>query len=237
MSAIGTAHFDASPFFSWHPEPMAYLDHVVIAVPDLEAAKQAWADHGLPTSTGGRHPGGTYNALVRSAEAAYVELIAAEPDATSPWADRVRGTNGPMAWALGVSDIDAAHQALREAGHFVGDILDGSRTTPEGNQLQWRTCDLGPYPMHPHWPFLIQWVVGMPPGPADGPTLRGVTIEVPEPDRVQAALDTLGIDGGVSITVISGSAGPAKLSFATDPADEFTVSGTRIARTGSQPPA
>jgi hypothetical protein len=53
------------------------LDHVLIAVIDLDAAASAFAaDHGLDSVTGGRHPGwGTANRIVPLGET-YLELVA-----------------------------------------------------------------------------------------------------------------------------------------------------------------
>src|SRR5262249_12580966 len=52
------------------------IDHIVIAVPDLDRAAQSYASLGFTVVQGGRHPVGTHNALIGFADGAYIELIA-----------------------------------------------------------------------------------------------------------------------------------------------------------------
>ena len=59
----------------------ARFDHLVVSVADLDAAAARWAAAGLRPHRGGRHPGGTVNALIRGPRTGYVELISTEPDA------------------------------------------------------------------------------------------------------------------------------------------------------------
>ncbi len=172
---------------------MARVDHLLVAVADVDASSARWARAGLAPTRGGEHPGGTHNALLRGPEPAYVELIAAHADGTSETARRVRDNPGPLSWAVAVDDMDAARTALRAAGYDVGRVEDGSRVTPTGEWLAWRTCALGPYAVHDYLPFLIEWATPMPPGPPGGPRLRTVTFEVPEPAALAALLAVVGL--------------------------------------------
>ena len=53
------------------------LDHIVIAVHDLDAAVADYRALGFQVAIGGRHPGRTsHNALVVFADGAYLEIIA-----------------------------------------------------------------------------------------------------------------------------------------------------------------
>src|SRR5439155_1412482 len=52
------------------------IDHIVIAVPDLAAARTSYAALGFTVVPGGRHPVGTHNALIAFGDGSYVELIA-----------------------------------------------------------------------------------------------------------------------------------------------------------------
>jgi hypothetical protein len=171
----------------------ARLDQVVVAVPDVAEAARRWTEAGLPAVIGGRHPGGTVNALVRGPGTAYVELIGVAPDAEGPWADRVRGRHGPLSWAVAVDDIEAARASLLDAGFTPGEVQDGARTTPAGTRLTWRLCDIGEQPFDPELPFLIQWVDGMQAGPSDGAQLTHVTVTPSDPERVVRALRALGM--------------------------------------------
>ena len=127
---------------------MARFDHLVVAVDDLDAATARWNAAGLRAEPGGAHPVGTVNALVRGPGPAYVELIAAGSEESNPWLDRVRSARGPISWAIAVDDVDTARAALVAAGFTPGEVREGSRTTPDGDTVAWRTlcprCRPGP---------------------------------------------------------------------------------------------
>jgi hypothetical protein len=171
---------------------MTRVDHVVISVADLAGAARRWQAAGLPTAFGGTHPWGTSNALVRGPGHAYLELITAgEQD--SPIASRVGQSPGPLSWALGVDDVERVRAELIALGYTAGPAAPSSRTTPDGDRLSWLLCDLADTPMHAFVPFLIQWTAPMPPGPAHGPVLTGITVEVPSPTELSAALTACGL--------------------------------------------
>jgi len=172
---------------------MTRLDHLLIAVTDVEAAATRWTAAGLPAADGGRHPTGTHNALVRGPEPAYLELIGADQAATSPNAVRVLEGAGPLSWAVAVDDITATRSAVVAVGHEPGEVQEGARTTPDGEQLSWRTCELGLSALHPYMPFLIDWRTPMAPGPANGPRLRNVSLAVPNPAALAELLGACGL--------------------------------------------
>lgn len=172
---------------------MARVDHVLVAVADLDASSAGWTRAGLAPTRGGEHPGGTHNALLRGPEPAYVELIAAHADGTSANAERVRDHHGPLSWAVAVDDIGAARAAVLAAGHDAGPIEDGARVTPAGDRLAWRTCNLAAQPLHDYVPFLIDWGTPMPAGSPTGPLLRTVVLEVPDPAALAALLTMVGL--------------------------------------------
>ena len=172
----------------------ARFDHLVVAVDDLDEAAARWRAAGLGAEHGGAHPVGTVNVLVRGPQAAYVELIAAGSDESNPWLDRVRPARGPISWALALDDVDVTHAALVGAGFEPGPVRDGSRTTPAGEVVAWRMCDVGPGPYDGSLPFLIQWTSPMGPGPADGPVVEHVTLTPPDPERVADLLLALGLE-------------------------------------------
>lgn len=172
----------------------ARFDHLVVAVEDLDEAAARWCAAGLPATRGGAHPVGTENVLVRGPQAAYVELIAAGSGESNPWLDRVRSARGPISWAIAVDDVDAARAALAGAGFDPLPVTEGSRTTPEGDVVAWRTCDVGPGPYDGSLPFLIQWTSPMGPGPADGPVVEWLGLTPPDPERVADLLLALGFE-------------------------------------------
>ena len=132
--------------------------------------------------------------LVRGPEPAYVELIAAGRDESNPWLDRVRSARGPISWAIAVDDIDASHAALVSAGLDPSPVTEGSRTTPGGDVVAWRMCDVGPGPYDASLPFLIQWTTPMAPGPADGPIVISFSLTPPDPDLLADVLLAVGFE-------------------------------------------
>jgi catechol 2,3-dioxygenase-like lactoylglutathione lyase family enzyme len=113
------------------------LDHVILAVPDLDAAADGLERVlGLRATRGGRHPSlGTENALVPLG-GAYLELVAVVDE------EAARST------AFGRSAL----AARTEGAHFTGwvaraDKLEGdavalSRQTPDGGTITWRMAEL-----------------------------------------------------------------------------------------------
>ena len=132
--------------------------------------------------------------LVRGPRPAYVELIAAGRDESNPWLDRVRSARGPISWAIAVDDVDVSRAALASAGLDPRPVTEGSRTTPEGDVVAWRMCDVGPGPYDASLPFLIQWTTPMAPGPADGPIVISFSLTPPDPDRLADVLLAVGFE-------------------------------------------
>lgn len=132
------------------------IDHVVIAVPDLERAVETYARLGFNVHPGGSHPGmGTHNALALF-EADYLELLAVRDPAEyraaaiprhSPLAGlhelAARG-GGFRAIAIASDDLAADVAAMRRRGVDVGDVVAGARRTPAGQELRWELAVLGP---------------------------------------------------------------------------------------------
>lgn len=206
---------------------MTRVDHLLVSVTDLREAQERWERTGLAATIGGSHPGGTSNALIRGPRRAYLELITASTDATSEAGRRVLTTQGPVSWALGVTEIEAVRAAVRESGVESGPVSDGSREKPDGEVLRWRICDLAPTVLHPFIPFLIEWEAEMPPGPAEGPVLTALTVECPDPRWLSSVLELCGLpldeahnrdfthdDGEVTIRVSEGKGGLRTAEFA-----------------------
>ncbi len=115
------------------------LDHVVVLVPDLDAAVQAWHARGFTVTPGGVHADGqTHNALVGFADGSYVELIAFRvPNPEHRWA-RYRGFWGPIDVCLLAPALAETVQRLRALGVPYTDPSEGGRTRPDGVMLRWR---------------------------------------------------------------------------------------------------
>jgi hypothetical protein len=153
------------------------LDHVLIAVPDLDAAGAALeARFGLPSAVGGRHPGfGTANRIVPLGSA-YLELVAvADPEraAASAFGRWVASAppSRPMGWAVRTGDLDAVARRLGL------DVVPGSRVAADGTLLEWRMAGLDAAAAEPFLPFFIQWGRGTPfPGGGDGPGIERLVV-------------------------------------------------------------
>lgn len=196
--------------------PDVRLDHLVLAVPELETAvaeiRREW---GCAVHPGGRHPRwGSWNAVVPLEGGAYLEIIAPHPDppevgrrvfgldhVTEPvlatWAVRPVGA-GPG------GEVEALAGALRDAGVDPGPLQSGSRRTPDGRLLTWRLTDPFAGRLDGTVPFLIDW--GGTPHPSGvgeaEAALASLAVGHPEGPRLSGALAALGA-GGVCRVVAS----------------------------------
>jgi hypothetical protein len=134
------------------------LDHVLIAVADLDAAgRDLEQRYGLSSLVGGRHPGwGTGNRIVPLGDA-YLELVAMLDSAEAAQApfgrwvgSMVGSTPTPFAWCVRTANLDgvAARLGLEPAA--------GSRETPDGSVLRWRIAGLEQAAAEPCLPFFIE---------------------------------------------------------------------------------
>jgi hypothetical protein len=147
---------------------MLEIDHVLIAVSDLDgAAQRLREEHGLESIAGGRHPGwGTGNRIVPLGRE-YLELIGVVDPAEaagSPfgswlmkqvqWGDRL------LRCCLRPSDIEET------AGRLGVEPEPGSRVTPAGQTVAWRLVGLEAA-ISNNVPFFIEWDAASPhPGQA-----------------------------------------------------------------------
>jgi Glyoxalase-like domain len=143
------------------------LDHVLIAVSDLEAAaREVEQRHGLVSVEGGRHEGlGTANAIVPLG-GTYLELVAVVDEAEaarSGFGSWVAAGELPrlLGWCVRTDDLDSV------AGRLDLTIADGARARPDGTVLRWRMAGLERSAEEPSLPFFIEWGPGTPyPGQA-----------------------------------------------------------------------
>ena len=135
------------------------LDHLIVAVTDLDAAAvQLASSLGLEVGGGGRHPGlGTRNRLCWWGDS-YLELVAIEDagmaagnwfgaavaaalaPATLPGdpAGLAYAGGAPVGLALASDDLAADAAVTRSA-----EITDGQRTRPDGRVVRWRMARPG----------------------------------------------------------------------------------------------
>jgi Glyoxalase-like domain len=126
------------------------IDHLVIAVPDLDTAAQELEQGiGLAVTGGGRHPGvGTANRIAFLADASYLELMTVEgrdAAAARPLGAAVmrvleeRG-GGLVSYALVDDHLETTVVELQANGSSLGDVEQGSRTRHDGELVEWWTA-------------------------------------------------------------------------------------------------
>jgi catechol 2,3-dioxygenase-like lactoylglutathione lyase family enzyme len=129
------------------------LDHIVIAVHDLEATIADYAALGFNVQRGGDHPGRTtHNALVVFADGSYFELIAWKAPAPEErwWQLLQRHGEGIVDFALLPASTAQTVAEAAARGLVLDGPLDGGRVRPDGERLRWQTAR----PPTPDLPFL-----------------------------------------------------------------------------------
>ena len=181
------------------------LDHLLLGAADLDAGI-VWVERltGVRPAIGGSHPGmGTHNALLSLGGRQYLEIIAPDPkQAQYTFFVDLRGFTEPrlVTWAALSTDIDRLATRAAGAGLRVSGPRDGSRLTPDGRRLQWRTLGITSNAGDAHAepvPFLIQWSGGSVHPSQDSPAgcrMQSFVLHHPDPERVADVLRKLGLE-------------------------------------------
>ncbi|NHZ64531.1 VOC family protein [Massilia genomosp. 1] len=197
--------------------PACQLDHITITAPTL-AQGAAWIEDklGVSPAPGGKHPGmGTHNLLLRLGDALFLEIIAIDPDAPPPararWfaLDKLCADAQPAlsTWVARTSDIARAADAAAPVGAL------GAVTPMSRGARNWLITipDDGGLPLEGVGPALIEWEAG--PHPAAGMPDLGLSLDTlelfhPQPQRVRALLDAIGMHAPVTVVPIDAGARP-----------------------------
>ena len=115
------------------------IDHIVIAVPDLEAAIETYRRLGFSVVEGGRHPVGSYNALIAFADGAYIELLAFYEDSPQHiWWNLLHERGGGLIdFCMATDDIAADYAVFRGQGVEMSELVNLSRRRLDGYELAW----------------------------------------------------------------------------------------------------
>ena len=187
-----------------------WIDHVIYAVDDLDAAGATMFDReGLASVPGGRHEGwGTANRIVPLGET-YLELIAVvdvEEAERSEFGRAVRRAlteDHPLVgWVVATDDIDAVAKRLDL------EVEEKSREADDGSTLTWRLAGLERAAKTGALPFFVQWDVPPEQHPgaadvrhdADPRGIAWVEVSAKEPDEVREWLGDDAQDLPVRIT-------------------------------------
>ena len=143
---------------------MTLLDHIIIAVPDLAAAKaRFFYQTGIVPADGGSHThGGTCNALVAFSDGQYLEFIAPDPlhNRAGSQGERFAALSGPVVlhWAVSSSNLAQLSEAAEASGLTSRGIIPMQRTTPAGLKLEWQLCSVAGHNQGGVMPFFIDWL-------------------------------------------------------------------------------
>ena len=180
------------------------LDHLIYAVPDLEAAVDDLERRtGVRAMAGGSHPGrGTRNALIGLGGNAYLEILAPDPAQPAPEGPRWLGVDGNArgprlsAWAVRTADLAGVARRAEAAGVRLGNVVAGSRRREDGTELSWRLTDPREVLEDGLVPFFIDW--GSSPHPSasapGGIVLAALRGEHPRPGDAATLLGNLGLE-------------------------------------------
>lgn len=166
------------------------IDHIVIAVNDLDKASAAFGAAGFTVTPGGSHPSGTHNALIGFDDGTYLELIAIEQRGAGddhPWFQKMDGKEGLVAFAVRADPLDYELKRLESRGFTDLKWNEGSRLRPDGEQVQWVSSTIASNPPV-FLPFLIQDVTDR-------------ALRVPSG---KAATHDNGVRGTTGLTIVTG---------------------------------
>ncbi len=137
------------------------IDHVLIAVRDLDAAKDTFERLGFKVTPEGRHPGrGTSNRLVVFG-GEYLELISVH----DPDGDLFRPNlpsflderEGLFIFSMGTGDVHERFRSVRSAGVLITDPVKGSRQAGDSTAAySWTQAEIAPEEMPGSQTFFIQ---------------------------------------------------------------------------------
>jgi hypothetical protein len=136
----------------------------------------------------------------------YLEIIAPDPDHSSPSQGRPFGlealaSSRLVGWAAKGSGLTNFRDAAAQHGVELGRVLSGSRKQADGTVLTWKLTDLRCVVADGIVPFFIDW--GKSPHPAlvasRGATLVGLCAEHPDAEHVLRMLRVLAIDLKVGV--------------------------------------
>jgi catechol 2,3-dioxygenase-like lactoylglutathione lyase family enzyme len=189
----------------------AKLDHVMIAVRDLDAAKLVYSGLGFSVLDGGRHPGGTQNDVVAFNGGGYLELItpydASLPDGKS-MTERLKKGEGALEAGLEVASAEQTARDLSAAGLKIKGPTPGTIKLPNDKDpppTRWWNLEFTEaLPWRPV--FLIQYGPGgkppvISPGPNSATSMSALLVAVNDPEKAVASYGNIGKarDGEISL--------------------------------------
>ncbi len=132
------------------------IDHIVIAVHSLSRAVDVYRGLGFSVVDGGKHPYGSYNALIGFADGSYIELLSFyEESPAHPWWALLHERGGGLIdFCMATDDIRSDLAAFRALGVDCGDLTGGGRARPDGYEVRWINNKVGGV-----WQGLIPFII------------------------------------------------------------------------------
>ena len=115
------------------------IDHIVVIGSDLDVLAAVYREAGFTVTPGGKHPWGTFNALVPLADGFYIELLSfwtENHDAHRRYKLLQQG-GGLIEFMLTSNNIASDIAAAKGRGAQYGHPVSGSRTRPNGIEVAW----------------------------------------------------------------------------------------------------
>src|SRR5207237_364807 len=116
------------------------IDHLVVAVTDLDGAVKTYGDLGFTVVPGGRHTeGATANALIGFRDTSYLELVGfTEPRPAHRWWAALARGGGLVDFGLQTDDVAGDAKILRQAGVHLGELERLGRHRPASRSARTR---------------------------------------------------------------------------------------------------
>lgn len=182
------------------------LDHIVWAVPDLDAAIKSIHDlTGVAPVSGGKAPGReqSHNALFSLGGGSYFEIFSpSRAGSGGRWAEAVQdGRPHIVSYALRVTDrFERLRSSIAAAGYtFTGPRAMG-RVRPDGGAVNWELLNVKDTPLDDALPFFIDWLESKPHPSQSSPagiTIASFEVAHPRAGELQAIYKKLGIGTAV----------------------------------------
>jgi hypothetical protein len=188
------------------------LDHILWAVPDLDAGCAAFAGAtGVTPGGGGSHDGfGTRNRLASLGRDLFFEVISVDPAQHEfrTRAQRIGQLRAPELHTFGVQgdDLTGFRDIARSFGLATADPIEMGRTRADGVRIRWRAV----YTADPRWgdmiPFLIDWMGSEHPWSSTpkGCSIREFCALHPDAGELAEIYAALGVDVPVRRSVAPG---------------------------------
>jgi hypothetical protein len=207
----------------------AVLDHLMWGAPSLEAGIAAATQlFGVEAAPGGAHAGrGTCNALLSLGDGVYLEIIA--PDPQQPGARGFAAQLAALAqpalitWAAGSRNLQAVAAAAEHAALQPRGPVTTTRTTPQGELLEWQLLFLQGHAYGGLMPFFIDWLQCTHPAavnPRAGELLQ-LTLHTPEAAALSEVFAALELP-----VAVEKSATPAIQALVATPREPVTLTST-----------